>query len=54
LSIFCVASSLPATVIYPVPTYSLYDTLVEIQAGVAVRAPEDLPCLMNWPGKTRG
>ena len=24
-------------VAYPVPTYSLYDTLVEIQAGVAVR-----------------
>ncbi len=24
---------------YPVPTYSLYDTLVEIQAGVAVRVP---------------
>ncbi|MGZ8498530.1 MAG: histidinol-phosphate transaminase [Candidatus Binatia bacterium] len=30
-------------VAYPVPTYSLYDTLVEIQAGVAVRVtfPED-------------
>ena len=26
-------------VAYPVPTYSLYDTLVEIQAGVAVRVP---------------
>jgi histidinol-phosphate aminotransferase len=24
---------------YPVPTYSLYDTLVEIQAGVAARVP---------------
>ena len=30
-------------VAYPVPTYSLYDTLVEIQAGVAVRVafPDD-------------
>jgi len=28
-----------ARVAYPVPTYSLYDTLVEIQAGVAVRLP---------------
>ena len=30
-------------VAYPVPTYSLYDTLVEIQAGIAVRVsfPED-------------
>jgi len=26
-------------VAYPVPTYSLYDTLVEIQAGIAVRVP---------------
>lgn len=26
-------------VAYPVPTYSLYDTLVEIQAGVAARVP---------------
>ena len=26
-------------VAYPVPTYSLYDTLVEIQAGVAIRVP---------------
>ena len=26
-------------VAYPVPTYSLYDTLVEIQAGISVRVP---------------